>query len=267
MTQLPFRRRPILLVGILTIAFAQPPLIGVHAKEPAETHANSALVPVPKLENDSYDWYARHAAVMKIKDKIDPQIVMIGDSITHFWSGPPEARLQNGPHSWNACFGKYRVLNLGYGWDRTQNVLWRLDHGEFDGLHPAYVIINIGTNNFTATANAKENTPAQIAEAVQAICRRVHSKAPESEIIVMGVFPRGKKADNPFRPKIAELNRRLAKLGEMPKVAFLDIGEKFLTPKGDILKSLMNDYCHPTEQGYRIWAEALKPYLKDVAAE
>ncbi|MGA2616040.1 MAG: hypothetical protein ABSF26_00440 [Thermoguttaceae bacterium] len=65
---------------------------------------------------------------------------MIGDSITHFWAGVPQGPGQNGPQSWKALFSGRRVLNLGFGWDRTQNVLWRLEHAEFDGLHPRCVV-------------------------------------------------------------------------------------------------------------------------------
>ena len=247
---------------VLIAALAQAATSHVWAKSPAKSPKNTATIPVPKIEKDSYDWYARHAAVLKIKDKIDPEIVMIGDSITHFWSGEPRAKLRNGPRAWEKCFGGRRVLNLGYGWDRTQNVLWRMDHEEFDGLHPKYVVINIGTNNFATTANFKENTPVEVAEGVKAICKRVLSKSPKSRIILMGVFPRGKKADDPCRAKIAELNRRLAKLEEKPGIKFLDIGQKFLQPHGTIPKSLMPDFCHPSEQGYAIWAEALQPLLK-----
>jgi lysophospholipase L1-like esterase len=225
---------------------------------PAE---NTAVVPVPKLENDSYDWYARHEAVLKIKDQVNPEIVMIGDSITHFWAGPPQAHIQHGPQSWKQLFDGRRALNLGFGWDRTQNVLWRLDHAEFDGLHPRYVVLNIGTNNFSGTGHARANTPAQVAEGIRAICIRLRSKSPESRIIVMGVLPRGAKASDPFRAKIAELNRLLPELGKTPGITFLDIGAEFLQPGGELPRSLMGDFCHPTEQGYAIWAGALKPLL------
>jgi lysophospholipase L1-like esterase len=222
---------------------------------------NTAIVPVPKLENDSYDWYARHEAVLNIKDQINPEIVMIGDSITHFWAGPPQAHIQHGPQSWKQLFGARRVLNLGFGWDRTQNVLWRMDHGEFDCLHPRYVVLNIGTNNFSSTAHAQANTPAQVAEGIRAILIRVRSKSPESRIIVMGVLPRGAKASDPFRAKITELNRLLADLGKAPGITLLDVGAQFLQADGEIPRALMSDFCHPTERGYALWAAALKSRL------
>lgn len=227
-----------------------------------EARTNTAVIPVPKLEDDSYDWYGRHAAVLKVKGQIDPEIVLIGDSITHFWAGPPQANHQNGPRAWQELFGSRRVLNLGFGWDRTQNVLWRLDHGELDGLRPRLVVINIGTNNFSTTAHAKENTPAEVAEGIRAICRRIREKSPDSKIVVMGVFPRGAKADDPFRARITELNRLLPDVCKAPGITLVDIGQRFLRPNGELPRELFGDYCHPTEQGYAIWAAALRPLLQ-----
>ena len=142
-----------------------------------EVPSNSALIPVPKLENDSYDWYARHADVLRVKDGLNPEVVLIGDSITHFWGGEPKAKQANGPRSWQSTFGPYRTLNLGFGWDRIQNVLWRLDHGELDGLHPRVIVLHIGTNNTSDTANARENTPTEIANGIGAIVQRIRAKA------------------------------------------------------------------------------------------
>lgn len=247
------------LLAIALIAGSAPQLLSVVW---ADSPANTAIVPVPKLENDSYDWYARHEAVLKVKEQINPEIVMIGDSITHFWGGPPELGPQRGPLAWKALFGQQRALNLGFGWDRTQNVLWRLDHGEFDGLHPRCVVINIGTNNFSGTANARANTPAEVVEGIRAICQRIHAKSPESRIILMGVLPRGAKPDDAFRKKILELNKLLVEVGQTPGITFLDIGPQFLLPNGELPRTLMSDFCHPTEEGYTLWATALKPLLQ-----
>ena len=166
-------------------------------------------------------------------------------------------RSQNGPLAWKRLFGQRRVLNMGFGWDRTQNVLWRLAHGEFDGLHPRYVVINIGTNNFSSTSHARANTPAEVAKGIRAICTCIRAKAPESRIILMGVFPRGAKPDDPFRAKILELNNLLAEVGKGPGITVLDIGQQFLLPNGELPRKLMSDFCHPTEDGYVIWASAL----------
>ena len=99
------------------------------------TDINTALIPVPALEIDSYDWFARHHAELELQKTLRPRVVLIGDSITHFWAGPPASKIINGPSAWERAFGNLPVLNMGFGWDRTQNVLWRLRQGEFSGIH------------------------------------------------------------------------------------------------------------------------------------
>ena len=108
---------------------------------------NNAIVPVTWLERDSYNWDERHAQVLELQKTLDPEVVLIGDSITHFWAGPSLSSQQNGPKTWADTFGGHRVLNMGFGWDRTQNVLWRLAHGEFAGQTPRLVVLLIGTLN------------------------------------------------------------------------------------------------------------------------
>ena len=92
---------------------------------------NSATVPVARLELDGYDWFARHAQILEIQSAVDPEIVLVGDSITHYWGSlppQPQPTPANGPKAFASVFGARRVLNAGFGWDRTQNVLWRLMH-------------------------------------------------------------------------------------------------------------------------------------------
>ena len=228
------------------------------------TPTNSAIIPAAKLENDFYDWWARHDTVLKIKEQKNPEIILIGDSITHLWGGDPSwtGRKPGGAQAFAKTFADQRVLNLGFGWDRTQNVLWRLDHGEFDGLHPKYVVVNIGTNNFAGTVHARPNTPEEIAEGVRDILIRVRSKSPDSRIILMGVFPRGEKPDDPMRAKVAEVNRLFTEFGKTPGITFLDITTNLTQPDGTISREVMGDFLHPTEVGYTIWGEALKAEMK-----
>jgi len=247
--------KPILFLALLT-GF-------LHAQPAAVTAENSATTPVGKLEKDFYDWDKRHAEILSIKDRINPEIVMIGDSITHFWGGEPtEPKGGRGADSWKDLFGERKVLNIGFGWDRTQNVLYRIQDGELDGLKPKLVVIHIGTNNLSTSKNAPTNTPAQVAEGIDAIIASVKKKCPDAKIVLMGVFPRGETADNPFRGKIAEINTILAKTyASQPGVTYLDITGKFLNEDGSMSKEVMGDFLHPSAKGYAIWAEALKPHL------
>ena len=236
-----------------TIDVALPPAPGV----------NPATVPVGKLENDGYGWEDRHEAVMKIKDALKPEVVLIGDSITHFWGGEPDGtRMGNrGRESWAALFGNRKVLNLGFGWDRTQNVLKRIELGELDGLAPKAVVIHIGTNNLAATPHHRAETNEQIAEGITAVVARAQEKCPQAQVILMAVFPRGKGATNPERERINAINGLLAPLGEKPRITFLDMTEKWLGSDGSVTEELMPGFLHPNEKGYAVWAEALRPVL------
>lgn len=239
----------------------EPKLAELFGDEPKSPEPeNNALVPLPKIENDFYDWWKRHEAVMKIKDELDPEIVLLGDSITHLWGGLPEwkGRKAMGPKAFEKTFAGKRVLNLGYGFDRIQNVLWRLDHGEVRGLKPKHVVLNIGTNNLWPTKNARGNTPEEIVEGFKAVVRRLRSKLPEAHVTVMGIFPRGRKADDKSRVKVRKVNELLKPLGELKGITFLDIGDQLVGKDGVITKEMMPDALHPAEPAYEIWGDALK---------
>ena len=219
---------------------------------------NTALIPVPRLELDSYDWYARHHAELELQKKIKPRVVMIGDSITHFWDGDPLGNHQNGPTSWQHVFGNMPVINMGFGWDRTQNVLWRLRQGEFEGIHPAWVVLAIGTNNLTSTSNSRASTPEEIVDGISAICTEIHQRSPQSRIVLMAIFPRGSRPDNPYRAAIRNTNHLLEqKFANAPSITYLDIGRQFLAPDRSLPASMMPDGTHPSDAGYLLWADAL----------
>ena len=222
------------------------------------TDINTALIPVEKLEVDSYDWYARHQAELAIEKRIKPRVVMIGDSITNFWSGEPLSNRASGPVSWQRVFGDMPVINMGFGWDRTQNVLWRMRAGEFEGVTPEWVVINIGTNNLTNTKNSRASTPEEIVDGILAICHQVHKRSPTSHILLMAIFPRGAKADSPQRAPIQATNLLLSqRISEDASITYLDIGKEFLAPDGSLPADIMPDGTHPSEAGYQIWADAL----------
>ncbi len=232
------------------------------ATTPKPRTENPALIPVAKLEEDHYDWFGRHEEILRIKKQVNPDVVFIGDSITHQWGGTPSAKPHPNPGEsvLKTTLGQYRTLNLGFGWDRTQNVLWRLDHGELDGLHPKAVVIHIGTNN-TSPGHARPNTAAEIAEGINAVCERVHQKVPRAQIILMAIFPREAKPDHPRRELIHETNHLLPIIAADNHATLVDLTPRMLAPNGELPRDVARDLCHLTAKGYQIWADALVPIL------
>jgi len=238
------------------------------AHRQARTHRNTALEPRAQLEMDSYDWYARHEDIVNRQKALNPEVVFIGDSIMHGWEANDDLR-GNAKAVFDKWFGRFRPLNMGFGWDRIQNVLWRLSHGEMDGTSPKAVVILIGTNN-TAPGYAKPfpaNTAAEIAEGIVEVCRRVRQKAPKAKIVLMDVFPRGRKDDH-WRMDVEKVNTELASAVVALKdgnLVRLSLWDKYVGPDGEIPKDLMFDTLHPTAKGYDLWAEALLPLIPDMS--
>jgi lysophospholipase L1-like esterase len=231
---------------------------------------NSAVVPVERLELDDYDWYERHADVLACQAAVDHQIVMIGDSITHlFGAKPPQAVPEGyarGQRAFNSLFKGRRVLNLGFGWDRSQNVLWRLDHGELDErISPSLVVVNIGTNNTMATENARENTAPEISAGIAAVCARVRAKVPAScRIVLMKIFPREELPSHPRRVLIDSVNALLPALAQQEGYTLLDVAPAMLQSDGTLPQSLVPDFTHPNEAGYKLWADVLRPFVASI---
>jgi lysophospholipase L1-like esterase len=225
---------------------------------------NTAVVPVPKLENDFYDWYQRHEQVKAQIRRQPVDLVFIGDSITHMFGGPSPSPVQRGQETWERYYGKRNAVNMGFGWDRTQNVLWRLENGEFAGIQPKVAVLLIGTNNRTGTAHARENSPAEIAEGIEAICKSIHAKAAGCKIVLLSVLPRSPAH---FVEPIREINRKIVTLESLGYVTFLDLWPAFAGPDGLPKPELMADTVHPNAKGYQLWAEALEPVLAKLLAE
>ncbi len=251
------RTAPLLLLVVLLPGPAIPATA-------APAAPNNAVVPVEKLEKDFYDWHQRHARVLETLKQGPVDLVFIGDSITHMFGGEPRAKIRRGAEIWDRHYGNRNAVNLGFGWDRTQNVLWRLQHGELDGIAPRVAVLLIGTNNLTGTRNARTNTPAEIAEGIAKICRTIRAKVPGCHVVLMGVLPRrsGGKTPDRFVKPIREINAIIAKLGAQEHVTFLDLTDRFADADGLPRKELMADTVHPNAAGYRVWAEALEPILQ-----
>jgi lysophospholipase L1-like esterase len=83
---------------------------------------------------------------------------------------------------------------------------------------------------------------------------------------LLGIFPRG-VTFYPQRGRLLEVNQALSRLDDGKHIFYLDFGAQFLGDDGSISKSIMPDSLHPNEAGYKIWASAMEPKLKELLAE
>jgi lysophospholipase L1-like esterase len=205
-----------------------------------------------------YDWPTRHAAVLAYNRTHQPEIVLIGDSICHYWGGEPVAPKAWAPDVWKRTFAGWSVENLGFGWDRTENVLWRINHGELNGISPKLIIIAIGTNNTGI------NSADQIADGIEAICVRAHQVQPHAKILLLGILPR--RDEVPPRPVITDRVNQLleAKLGKVSWIDYRDFGPAFRHPDGSVNAALYADGVHPNHGGYEILGNLLRQRIVEI---
>lgn len=183
-------------------------------------------------------------------------LLMIGDSITQGWG-------DEGRQVWDRYYAHRRAVNLGFNGDRTEQVLWRLQHGELDGIHPKVAVVMIGTNN----SGTRNDPPEETAAGVQAIVTLIRTKLPEMKILLLGIFPRGATAIDALRILNEAINERLRAFADGRQLFYADLGHLFLEHDGRLKRDLMPDLLHLNEQGYRVWAEGMEAQLKELLGE
>ena len=243
--------------------------------------ATTVAAPVPKENQSPYwagpdYWDRRHAAKLAeiAAGPKEYDFVFIGDSITHNWEGwsdpidcavvekaykNGQLKFPNGPGRkvWEEMKGEFRLLNLGCGGDTTQNVLWRLDHGELDGYRTKGVALMIGTNN-------RESAKA-VAEGIKAVVRKILEKQPQAKVILMPIFPCGETQTSDNRMRNADVEWYVRPVADGERVIWLDFNRDFLEPDGTLSPAMMPDYLHPLEPGYRLWRSAIEPVMRRIA--
>lgn len=230
---------------VTTLSFLGPALVSAEQMK--------AVLAVPQTE----DWWSdRHERVLSHVRRGSVDLLFIGDSITQGWE-------EDGRRVWDAYYGRRQAVNLGFNSDQTDNVLWRLQHGEIDGITPKLAIVMIGTNNTTM----REDPPEHTAAGIQAILTTLRTRLPQTKVLLLAVFPRGASADDPHRLVNQAVNERLRAFADQRHVFFLDLGSRFLDKAGRLSVDVMPDFLHPNEHGYRLWAEGMDDLVKTLLGE
>lgn len=228
-------------------------LIGFANLQAQDFQENSAILPVAR-EGGAFERYLylnEHAG--ENQGEID--VLFIGDSITQGWENA-------GREIWEEFYGSRKAFNIGISGDRTQHVLWRLENGNIEEVFPNVSVVMIGTNN----SGLERNTTSEVLAGVTAVTEKLRSLLPDTKILLLGIFPRGKEF-NEQRGKILQVNQALQKLQDNEYIFFLDIGYVFLEADGTISEDIMPDALHLSTAGYRLWAESMEPVLQHLLGE
>ena len=231
---------------------APPPATRPNGPAPARGPAVPTDQPAPRSQAS---WMNRHNGLVETAKKGDIDLYFEGDSITDFWVNGRQGNAAPGKVIWDKQFAPWKAGDFGISGDTTQMVLYRIENGELDGVHPKAVVLMIGTNN------APTNTAEEIAKGVAAIVNVFKEKVPQAKILLLAIFPRNATAQDPLRIKLNQANDMIAKLDDGKNVKFMNINDKFLDQDGNLSTDIMPDRLHPNEKGYQIWADAITPQL------
>ena len=190
-----------------------------------------------RREPNLYEWDERHRTIISEARERQPEAVIIGNSITHYWGGAH--RQQNGEQVWHSKMTKF--VNMGCGWDRIENALWRIYHGELDGFEAKKVVIMIGTNNIGRDSDA------DIVEGVRLVLEAAKARQPKAEIVYVGILPRRGQEQ-----RVKELNLWLGSMVKQKGFKFINPGVKMLGEDGKIVEGLFTDGLHPNNDGYSL---------------
>ena len=217
--------------------------------------------PTPRADRNSV---LAHEQLLEKRKKGRIRIYFVGDSITRRWGTSDEqyrALLDN----WRRNFFGWNAANFGWGGDTTQNILWRLDNGELDGVNPKIIVLMAGTNNVgnKSPQGDAEARAAEVARGIKAILDLCRRKAPRATIVLTGITPRN---DNmAVMPVIDRVNARIAKLADGKKVRYVNINGRLADKDGRLYPGMTGgDGLHLDVKGYQVWADALKPIFNEL---
>lgn len=240
------------MLGAADVALEAPP-----AEDPRTTPLPSGKPWVPGWCRWDWraGWVGQHegflATTHKQRDGITA--VFYGDSITQGWGSEAKDLFAE-------RYGKRGAVNYGIGGDSTRQLLWRISHGEVDGLKPTVVVLKIGTNNLYDDANGGSDE--EIAKGITTVVMLLRAKLPDSRILLLGLLPRQNEW---FSSRVTRINAIIAKLDDGKSVRYLDMGSQFASAPGKVIPELYNkDLLHLAPKGYQVWADTMQPLFDEL---
>lgn len=191
----------------------------------------------------------RHSLAARLAVRSD-DILMIGNSITQ------------GGH-WDELFGDPSVKNRGINSDVTDGILARLPRTL--RAHPRKVFLMAGINDL---GNPPQRTEQYTLEHILKVVSEIHRLSPETRVYVQSILPVNPvfptfASHTVFTDQVVRINRALAQAAARHDYVFVDLHSRFTDADGHLDRRYTNDGLHLTGQGYLLWREILRPYMKE----
>lgn len=217
--------------------------------------------PVARTDQNSL---TAHAQLLEKARKGGIDIYFEGDSITRRW-GTSDSSYRDFLANWNRNFFGWNAADFGWGADNLQNILWRLQNGELDGVHPKIIVLLGGTNNLGGTLppGSEEAKIEDVTRGIKATLELMRQKAPEATIVLMGITPRN-DGGTEIVPVIDKINERISDFADGKKILYLNINAQLADSDGRLFDGMTVDRLHLSAKGYQVWADALKPIFTEL---
>jgi lysophospholipase L1-like esterase len=216
--------------------------------------------PIGRLD---LNWKARHEAKLLEALSRPVQLVLLGDSITANYEFKGPDLLGDDSGVWYRYYVDRYAFNLGFSGDGTRHLLWRIMHGEIDGITPKVAVVLIGSNDI----GWLHRTAADTIAGIDAVVAELHLRLPPTKILLVGLLPSDHGPG--VQQATAEINSALAAHygnGQVPHVTYRDVSPSFFK-NGVLDTSLFSDPHQvppePYPEGQERMAAALEPTLSE----
>ncbi len=200
------------------------------------------------------EWHSVASDIETTLDGRSLKLLLLGNSITQGWGGDRKSvTYKPGKSALDAAIGEGTWESAGISGDRTQNLLWRVRHGNYNRCRPETVLIAIGINNMIAG-----DDPDDTAEGIIAVADEALKQFPGSRIVLLGLLPSGQLPDSDIRLKYNAVQKHLASHSFDRKIEYIDPTDWFIDADGQITDGLYSgDFIHLTEKGYSLLASKI----------
>ncbi|MGO4920680.1 GDSL-type esterase/lipase family protein [Maribacter spongiicola] len=148
-------------------------------------------------------------------------------------------------------FPNHQIVNSGFGGSQASDLLLFTDELILS-YNPKKVFIYEGDNDLWA-----DKRPADVLDTTAEIIRRIKSKNPASEVILIAAKPSISRWK--IRGKYKRLNRKMQRFTKKdPQLYYVDVWKPMLNKRKLKTDIFIEDGLHMNQKGYDIWYEAMK---------